>query len=182
MAERDPRRRATTETLVRLVRDAATPDLRTEIAEGDSQAAAGDDRKHLAALNDLIDTYDCRLTRQSDNSWYPREPIELISYASDGHSRTSQVVCNALLMIAELEDDAQGHMAFRWFKTPGEAWFRALPDGFRDPLLDGFEALHADMSELEWQFWQRETVMQRLRDKVKTVARRVLGAKDTGDG
>lgn len=164
MTDTQPTRTEVIETLVAIVRETATPQVLDEIASGDSQGAAGDDKKHRAALADLFENYDCRLTRQPNNHWYPSEPIELIAFAVDHHSKTAQLVCNALLMIAELDDSGVDQMNHRWFGRPGEAWYRALAPLFRDPLLAGFEILHSEMSAFEREFWDGQTAMQRLRD------------------
>jgi len=159
-----PTRTEVIDTLVSIVRETATPQVLDEIASGDSQGVAGDDKKHRTALRDLFELYDCRLTRQPNNHWYPSEPIELIAFAVDQHSKTAQLVCNALLMIAELDNCDVDQMNHRWFGSPGEDWYRALAPLFRDPLLAGFEILHSEMSELERTFWDGQTAMQRLRD------------------
>ena len=109
----------------------------------DSQMIRGDEVKHLAALEDLLTTYDCRLHLQPDTSWYPSEPIELASYAVDGQSVQLAAYCNVLLMIDDLEDGRMDHMDYRYTQTPGAAWFEALPDPFRVPLLEGFALLQS---------------------------------------
>lgn len=150
---------------MRVVRETATPRVLAEIAGGDSQGALGDEAKHADALQALFDEYDCRLNRQPNNAWYPCEPVELIAFAVDGHSVTAQAVCNLLLMIEELEDGGRYDVNYLWFQTPGEAWFRALAPKFRDPLLAGFEVLHAEMSDMEREHWDGQTIMDRLRQK-----------------
>jgi hypothetical protein len=127
--------------LIALVK-AAPNTLLEEISVFDSQMACGDEVKHLAALKELWTTYDCSLYRQPDNSWYPLEPIELASYAVDGQSDLLSAYCNALLLIADLEDGQHDYMDYRWNHTPGAAWFEGLPERFRAPLLEGLR--HAE--------------------------------------
>ncbi len=65
----------------------------------------------------------------------------------------AQVFCNALLMVAELDDYNLDHMSFRWFRAPGEAWFRGLQDPWREALLAGVAVRHAEAKALERDFW-----------------------------
>ena len=146
-------RQRAADTLRTLIRKFATETLLEEIADGDSQAMPDDVPKHLAALHDLRDTYDWSLARQPNNHWHPSEPIELISYAVDDHSYNAQVFCNPLLLLAQLEGSDQADMHYRWFKSPGETWFRALMPPWHDAMLAGFSALHVETSELERGFW-----------------------------
>ena len=153
-------RQQVSDDLLALINRFAAESLLEEIADGDSQAMPEDTPKHLSALHELRDVYDWRLSRQSGNSWYPREPIELISYAADDHSLQAQVFCNALLMVADLEGATGGEfMHFRWFHAPGEAWYRALSDPWGPALLSAFAELHAEVSELERDFWNRPDAM-----------------------
>ena len=145
----------------------ARPDILVAISEFDSQSMPSDFPKHLEALKDLWTTYECRLNRQPDNSWYPLEPIELASYAVDGQSTVLSAYCNVILMIADLEDGRHDYMGYRWFQTPGSDWFIQLAPGFRDPLLAGFHILHSDLSEFEQDFWNGPTVMQCLSEEGK---------------
>ncbi len=153
MTDQDLRRQQAIDGLLTLIRKFGTESLLEEIADGDSYAMPGDTPKHLAALHDLRDHYDWRLAKQPDTSWYPREPIGLISYAVDNHSTSAQIFCNALLLVAELDGSDQDDMHFRWFKSPGEAWFRALANPWKDAFLAGFAVLHAQTSDLEKGFW-----------------------------
>lgn len=141
--------------LVALVDKFAGPNLLAEIADGDSQALPNDGPKHLAALHDLRDNYGWSLHRQPNNHWYPSEPVELISYAADHHSQSSQVFCNALLMIADLDGAGCDVMHFRWFHHPGEAWFRRLNDPWGSALLAGFAVLHRAADPYERENWAR---------------------------
>lgn len=128
--------------LVRLIRD-APPDVIAAVANGDSHSGEADNGKHLAALREVIAEQHCRLDRQADNHWFPREPVELVSYAADGQGIAESCVANALLMIADLEGGHMDYMDFRWHHSPGRAWFEALPEHYRTPLLDGFAVLFA---------------------------------------
>ncbi|MEM8655279.1 MAG: hypothetical protein AAGF36_11075 [Pseudomonadota bacterium] len=139
--------------LLALIRKHATDALLNEVACGDSYAGEADILKHRAALDDLRDHHGWRLERQPENTWYPSEPIELIAYAVDGYSKLAEMCCNALLMVAELDGAEHDHMAYRWFQTPGEAWFRALDNPWRTALLTGFAVLHAESNALERAFW-----------------------------
>ncbi|MEL7131554.1 MAG: hypothetical protein AAGK77_03980 [Pseudomonadota bacterium] len=139
--------------LLVLIRKHATEALLDEVSYGDSYASEADVLKHRAALNTLRDQYEWRLVRQPGNTWYPSEPIELIAYAVDGGSTVAEMFCNALLLIAELEGSEYDYMGYRWFQTPGEAWFRALEDPWRTALLNGFAVLHAESNALEREFW-----------------------------
>jgi hypothetical protein len=140
------------EALVALAKTAPETILK-EIAGFDSHARAGDDVKHLAALKALWTTYECRLNRQPNNSWYPSEPIELASYAVDGQSQTLSAYCNVILLIADLEDGHMGYMGYRSEVKPGRAWFEALPEDFRGPLVAGLDMLLSERSEQEIAFW-----------------------------
>lgn len=129
--------------LVALVR-AAPEQVIVNIAQGDSYADPADNAKHLTALKAVIDVHDCRLDRQANNHWYPREPLELVSYGADGQGLAETCVANALLMIADLSSGTQDYMDYRWHHTPGRAWFEALPERFRTPLLEGMKLLLAE--------------------------------------
>ncbi|MEL6452671.1 MAG: hypothetical protein AAFQ19_15560 [Pseudomonadota bacterium] len=153
MTDQTAQRQQVIDDLLVLIRASAADNLLVEIATGDSQALPGDDKTHLAALHALRDSYDWRLFRQPDNSWYPCEPIELITYAVDSHSRAAQVFCNALLALSELDGTEQDYMAYRWFHTPGEAWFRALPAPWGPALLAAYAVHHAESHALEREFW-----------------------------
>lgn len=153
MTDTSTARQKAIDDLLVLIRKFAGPLLLQEIAEGDSQAMRGDDEKHMAALQELRDTYDWRLFRQPNNSRYPCEPIELIAYGVDHHSQAAQVLCNALLMVSELDGTEQDYMHYRWFETPGEAWFRNLNDPWHDALMAGFAVLHAEAHDFERGFW-----------------------------
>ncbi len=155
MTETSAQRQQVVDDLLVLIRKFAGPLLLQEIAEGDSQAAAGDDKKHMAALEELRDTYDWRLFRQPNNGWFPCEPIDLIAYAVDHHSQPAQVFCNSLLMVSELDGTEQDYMHFRWFEAPGEAWFRNLNEPWRAALLVGFAYLHAQADDFEREFWDK---------------------------
>lgn len=141
------------EDLLVLIRKFASDGLLHEIANGDSQALTSAPPRHLAALHDLRDAHDWRLNRQTVHGRHPREPIELIAYAVDGHSLAAQMFCNALLAVAELEDAARDNMHFRWFNAPGEAWFRALNDPWRDALIAAFALRHSEVCAMERKFW-----------------------------
>ncbi len=154
MTDLDARREQVINDLLALIRKYSGELLLKEIADGDSQAMPKDGVKHLAALHDLRDSYDWRLQKQPDNSWYPCEPIELIAYAVDDHSQHAQIFCNALLVVSELDGTEQDYMNYRWFQSPGEAWFRGLEEPWRSALLAGFTLRHAEGNELEREFWQ----------------------------
>ncbi|MEL7256817.1 MAG: hypothetical protein AAFN80_03105 [Pseudomonadota bacterium] len=154
MTDPDKRHEQVIDDLLALIREHATEPLLEEIADGDSYAMPEDRVKHLAALHELRDHYDWRLRKQPDNSWYPCEPIELIAYAVDGRSRLAEMFCNALLVVSELDGTEQDYMNYRWFQSPGEAWFRGLDDPWRSALLAGFALRHAEGNELERAFWQ----------------------------
>ena len=155
MTDMDARREQVINDLLTLVRQHSTEFLLEEIADGDSYAMPEDQAKHLSALHDLRDHYDWRLRNQPDNSWYPCEPIELISYAVDGRSKLAEMFCNALLVVSELDGTEQDYMNYRWFQSPGEAWFRDLDEPWRSALLAGFALRHADSNVLEREFWTR---------------------------
>ncbi len=143
------------EDLLVLIRKFATESLLEEIAYGDSQALHEDPPKHLAALHELRDRYDWRLHKQPNNSWHPCEPIELIAYAVDHHSKHAQVFCNALLVVSELDGTEQDYMNYRWFEAPGEAWFRSIDEPWGPALLAAFALHHAEVHEMEREFWGR---------------------------
>lgn len=153
MTEKKAERQQVIDDLLVLIRKYASDALLDEVARGDSYANEADVLKHRAALDDLRDRHDWRLVRQPESSWYPSEPIELIAYAVDGYSKSAEMFCNALLMVAELEGSEYDHMGYRWFQTPGEAWFRALNDPWHAALLNGFGVLHAESNQLEREFW-----------------------------
>lgn len=135
--------------LVALIR--AAPKSKIDaIAQGDSYASPADDAKHLAALREVVQQLDCRLDRQPDNSWWPREPVELVSYGVDGCDDEVVAVANALLMISDLETDKFGYMDYRWTNSPGEAFFRSLPERLGAPLLAGFRVLHDRQTRRGW--------------------------------
>ncbi|MEM7521421.1 MAG: hypothetical protein AAF307_10325 [Pseudomonadota bacterium] len=161
MTDVSSERQKVIEDLLVLLRKFAGPNLLREIAEGDSQAMRGDEKKHMTALEELRDTYDWRLFRQPKNHWYPCEPIELIAYAVDHHSQPAQVFCNALLVVSELDGTEQDYMHYRWFETPGEQWFRNLNDPWRTPLIAAFAFHHANSSDLEREFWANPTAKGR---------------------
>ena len=155
VTDHDPQHHGVIEDLLGLVRQLATDSLLEEIAAGDSQAMAGDRSKHLAALLDLRDIYGWSLKSQPENHWYPSEPIELISFAGDGHSMRAQVFCNALLLVAQLDGCDLADMHFRWFEKPGEGWYRGLPNQWSQILQSGFAILHSETPETEKDFWDR---------------------------
>lgn len=135
--------------LVALIR--AAPKSKIDaIASADRHAYRDDKEKHLSALREVIEKHHCRLERQSDNSWFPREPLELVSFGVDGWDIEVVAVANALLMISDLEADKFDYMSFRWEKSPGEAFFRALPERLGAPLLTGYQLLHKRAQERGW--------------------------------
>ncbi len=111
------------------------------IAQGDSHAVPGDAERHLRALDEVVTRFDCNLNTQPDNHWFPREPVELVSWGADGHDPRTIAVANALLMIADLDGGGVDYMFHRWDGRPGAAFFTALPADLRDPLLTGFDLL-----------------------------------------
>lgn len=137
------RRKRAVDALVKLVRGVGDAVLE-EIAYGDSQAQAGHPEKHLAALREVVDDYDCRLNRRPNSSWFPSEPVELVSYGVNGDSLPAICACNALLMISDLEGGDFGYMDYRWTEKPGEDWFKGLPELYRGPLLDGMDVILED--------------------------------------
>lgn len=128
------------EGLVALIKSAPEAVVRA-IAFGDSYAYEHESEKSLVKLREVIDDLDCRLEKQPDNSWHPREPIELVSYGVDGQSDHDTAVANALLMISDLETNDYGYMDFRWTDSPGQAWFEGLPSTLGAPLLAGMAVL-----------------------------------------
>ena len=128
--------------LVRVIR-AAPDEVVRSVAYGDSYEYEEGHRKSLKALREVVDDLDCRLERQPNNHWHPREPIELVSYGVDGNGLFETVVANALLMISDLEGGEFGYMDYRWHHTPGRAYFEDLPERFRPPLMAGFDILTA---------------------------------------
>jgi hypothetical protein len=126
--------------LVRMIRE-APDEVLLSLAHFDSQAMPEDHIKSERALREVIDHLDCRLDRQPDNHWNPREPVELAAYGVDGQSQSLTAVANALLMISDLEVDAYDYMDYRWNNSPGQAYFEDLPERFRVPLMAGFDIL-----------------------------------------
>lgn len=153
MTDQGADRVATVETavagLVALIREAPKSKIQA-IASADRHAYRDDKEKHLSALREVIEKFDCRLDRQSDNSWFPREPLELVSFGVDGWDVEVVAVANALLMISDLEGNKDDYMSFRWEKSPGEAFFRALPERLGAPLLTGFQLLHDVAEKRGW--------------------------------
>ena len=134
--------------LVRMIRE-APEEVLVSIAHFDSQALEGDDQKSEQALREVVEELDCRLDRQPDNHWNPREPIELAAYGVDGQSQSVTAIANALLMISDLEVGDFDYMSYRWNQTPGAAYYQNLPERFRAPLLAGFEVLKARWAEYD---------------------------------
>lgn len=152
MTDTSSQRQQAIDALLPLIDKFASENLPQEIAGGDSQAMTGDAPKHLQALHEQRDTYHWRLVRQQ-NSWYPREPIGLTAYAADHHSKPAQMFCNALLLVADRDGSGQDYMDYRWFHSPGEAWYRGLNDPWHTALLAEIAALHANAHEMEREFW-----------------------------
>lgn len=134
--------------LVRLIRQ-APEEVLVSIAHFDSQALLDDHLRSERAIREVVEELDCRLDRQPDNHWNPREPIELAAYGVDGQGESVTAVANAFLMISDLEVDAFDYMEYRWNRAPGAAFFEDLPDHFREPLMAGFEVLKARWAEDE---------------------------------
>ena len=135
--------------LIALVRKAPSGTLEN-IARGDSQGLPGDEKKHLPALQEVIDQFECHLERQRDNHWYPREVIELVSYGSGSEGLWAICVSNALLMISDLESDKFDYMSFRWERSPGKPFFENLPEPFKGPIMAGFDLLLARWERDGW--------------------------------
>ena len=135
--------------LVRLIREAPDEVIQS-VAYGDSYEDEDGCRKSLIALRQVLDELECRLDRQPDNFWHPREPVELVSYGADGQGGHDTAVANALLMISDLETGEQDYMSFRWQQSPGAAFFEALPPRLGAPLLAGFEILRARWELEDW--------------------------------
>ncbi len=111
------------------------------IANSEPYAVPGDADRHLRALDEVVTRFDGNLNRQPDNTWFPREPVELVSFGSGGRDPGVIAVANALLMIADLDRGRADYMFLRWHRHPGAAFFNALPPDLREPLLAGLAIL-----------------------------------------
>ncbi|MFK7834763.1 MAG: hypothetical protein AB8B60_00955 [Sulfitobacter sp.] len=156
MTDTDPNRQKVIDDLLALVRASVTDELMQVIAEGDNYASPEEDKTHRTAIQTLCDTYDWHLAKMPESDWYPSEPIELISYAASDDPKTAIIICNALLMVAELEGLGRDFMHFRWFDSPGEAWFRDLDEPWLAAFLAAFKIHHAETQDWFRRFIDRK--------------------------
>lgn len=127
--------------LIALAR-ALTEEEREEIARGNYGCDVG---KHLAALDALLETKDCRFP----DTWFPAEVVELASYVPDAKGF---VGCTALVLInsiygSDYVDDAE----FRW--SQNKLAYQNLEMSARGPILVAFRHLYETLPD--WNpFWE----------------------------
>lgn len=124
--------------------------LTKEEREWIAQADYGEDaRRHLRALNELLETNDS--VYPSGENWFPAEVVELVSH---GNKNPGFAGCTAIVLINAIADnDSQANADFRWkshrhsYSSLALPQLRAIHDGFRhiyevvrdwDPYCDEF--------------------------------------------
>lgn len=108
--------------------------LTVEEREWIAHADYGEDvKKHLRALNELLETNDC--IYPSGENWFPAEVVELVSH---GSKNPGFVGCTAIMLINAIADnDFQANADFRWrahrysYGSLAPIQRSAIQDGFR---------------------------------------------------
>ena len=113
----------------------------------------------LEALNRMLDVDDGRFP---DDSWYPLEPVELVTFTPD---HPAYVPCIALLLLDFLRDghhadDGQDALKSRW--SIGGAEICALNKEVRQPLLRAFRYMYeTDRHASDAWLWRDRRVRRR---------------------